>query len=138
MSEPFETTLAITGELRTTQGSSQEALLHARIAVATAVVTGQQTDFLEDASEVTSPVPDQATVTAIQMAIQKVPPNPALRRVVRRRFATRISPIPKLGVAAGAGRGLIVTHGPFLDVLDRLVWIDEFGGFPAHCDPAIG
>ena len=126
MSDLLQSVVEVTGDVRPTIDAPAGALTQARIAVATAVVTGQQSDFFQDQSGLTPPVPDPTTLNEIQAAIQQVPPNPPLRRVVRRGFVTRISPIPKLGVAPGAGRGLTATHGPFLDALDRPVWIDEF------------
>jgi hypothetical protein len=118
---------SVTADLVPTPGTSADALDRARRAAAVAEITGQQIGFLTRSSIIAAPPPSVASVQAFGSLINQLRATPlAAERVVRREFATRLSPDPRVGPTPDAGQAPSSTLGPFLDAFNRPVLIDVF------------
>jgi hypothetical protein len=119
---------SVTADLVPAPGTSADALDSARRAAAVAEITGQQIGFLTRNSVIAAPAPSVASVQAFTSLISQLRATPlAAERVVRREFATRLSPDPRVGPTPDAGQAPSSTLGPFLDAFNRPVLIDVFG-----------
>ena len=118
---------SITSDLIAAPGTAADALDRVRFAAAAAEITGQRTGFLTRGSVIATPPPSADSLQASENLISRLRGTPLEAvRVVRREFATRLSPDPRVGATPGAGQAPSSSLGPFRDTFNRPVLIDVF------------
>jgi hypothetical protein len=128
MSDAVVPTLqAIVSDLVVVPSSPADALDEAHRAIAVAHLTGQQSGFSTRSSPIIPPpVLSDRTRVIEELLVQLHGTALPTQRVLRREFAARISPDPRIGAVPGGAEAPSTTLGPFLDIVDRPVVIDVF------------
>lgn len=117
----------LVGDLTPGPETTAADLDQARLAVAEAVVGGLQPRATAGSAQPVPTPTDPATLQALASIVEVVAGREVSRQIVDRRMsATVVSPDPTAAASATAGRAAAASHGPFLDVFGRPVWIDVF------------
>jgi hypothetical protein len=118
----------LVGDLTPGPQTTSADLDNARLAAAEAVVSGLQQHISAPAPSPAPPPTDTDTTQTITSIVEAVIQRHVVPHVVARRSsATVVSPSLIAAPEATAGRALLASHGPFIDMFGRPVWIDVFG-----------